>query len=256
MKKYSFVKVGFGIVAAAFFAFLPGKTFAADSSIKIGSEEIWVESGTKNNDAETAKYTASSKTLELKGLSTTSEIKVTNVANLTIKLTSNSSASSLTAKGSNITINGTKSLSLSGDLSVTDGNLKFTSGSIAARNIVLKDNDDATQNKITIENQAVLSTSGSIKATYAYTTSTKGIVLANSLCTNPVASIINLSEASGTTTTFSTNGTTAATGLATTTTCTEENPAVPETLDAVYIYAIIFVASSAIFIYRRHLAKR
>ena len=89
------------------------------------------------------------------------------------------------------------------------------------------------------------------------TTTRKGITIDSTLCTTPRASITNISDTSGTMTTFSTDGTAAiANGITVSTTCAEENPDVPETLDAVYVYALIFVASSAIFVYRRHLAKR
>lgn len=276
MKKLSMVKVGIGVIAAAFFAFLPGKTLAADGSIKIGGEELWVASGSETNGAETAKYTASTKTLEFNGLDTTTII--INVPDaLTIKLGNNGShAASINATG-NITMTGTKTLELSGnykvkgdfnlngpslvmltgDLEVTDGNLKLTKGSVSAKNITLKDNDNAKQAKITISEDANFSVTGGVSAVYNYTTTTKGITLASALCTTPFTSIINIDGASGTTTAFSIDGNSAAAGgFSTTTTCTEENPEVPDTLDAVYIYAIILVVSSAIFIYRRHLAKR
>ena len=71
------VKLDIGIIAAAFFAYLPRTTFAVETpSIEVGGESLYVKSGTKSNSNKTATYSAATNTLKLKDFSTAGKISI------------------------------------------------------------------------------------------------------------------------------------------------------------------------------------
>lgn len=251
-----------GLVIAAFCVFFPTTNASATNSyIKIdnGSENLYVSSGTKSNTAGTATYNAASKTLKLQGYN--GGAISADVDNLVVEMTSTnvittSQTAGFTNTGSTTIKGGILGLGSSA-LVITNGNLTLSNTDIIAKSISLDDTDSAVQNKIYIQANTSLDIASGIGVRYNYNTTTAGIILADSLCVIPNANIITIKDGVNSSSTFSTNGTTKATGIKVSKYCTQiPETSNPDTADNVLIYIVLFVASSAALLYRRYLAKR
>lgn len=220
----------------------------------------------------------------------------TDLTDLTINVVKDSTITSTTksiySTGSALTIMGTGKLEVSnsievsgtftqesGELTVKDndivskGTIKIN-GKVTARSISLSaaaptnSNSAATYGKILIGEKANVTVSKDITANYTTTATAKGIELTK-VCASPAASIINIAGTGTikTSTVFSADGSKAITGglkiassycteAGKSSSTTKDDTKNPDTLDAIYYYVAALVASSAILIYRRHLAKR
>ena len=107
---------------------------------------------------------------------------------------------------------------------------------------------------LTIDDSATLATSGDISV-YHKTAGTTGIKLGAKLCAKDKKAEIKTSTPSSETwaALYRIAG---PISLSSTYCSGGKTPSTPETIDAVYVYVAILVASSAIFAYRRYLAKR
>lgn len=289
MKKSLGLKICAGLLAVPLLATFSHGAFAADElELMVGSEDIYTASGTEKNVDETASYDASTKTLTLdnyKGKAIT-----TNLASLTINVktasTITDSAKTTLQSSGLITITG-KKLTLSNGISVdggfileagdidlgattltSKGTIKIN-GAIKAGSISLTANA-ITDGKIMFNEKADVNVSKDITANYASAVTQKGIEL-NKVCAD--ADIINISgtgKTASTTTVFSTDGKAGvlrgvkiSSAICPSEKETEkkeeqktEDKENPDTADSIYFYVAALVASSAILVYRRHLAKR
>ena len=232
MKKFSSLRLGLGIAAFAASLILPSaKTFAAEPSIKINSNDVYVSSGSKSTPDGKHTYNADTKTLSI-GASV-SDIKISNI---------------------DITVKSTSASTVTQHFDVSNGSVKLT-GDITIHRITLVDTDSTKQDKIEFISGANIKVSNGIVANYSYNTKTPGIVYDKSLCfnsdnadkittTNKSGSYKTTTELKGSNITISSSN------------CSSDaNPEIPETLDMIYVYVAIFMVSSAIFAYRRYLAK-
>lgn len=292
MKKSLGLKICAGIAVVSALALLPTKAFAINTKLTLGTKNMFC--GEPNctskyidttTEEVTATYDGDKKYLYLTnykggGIET-------DIDSLTIIVTDNSeisSTSKISSTGSVIfNINNNKSLTVKGgvDLSgafvlssgtldlgegalkVTNAGLKASGGILKAGTITLNDTDSTTQSIITVSNGAVVKATKSISSVYSFAATEKGISLGNSICSNPKAEISNI-NGSGTakvTTTFTTtaapkgitNGIELSAAACSGKTADVENP---DTVDMVYVYAALLVASSAILGYRHYIAKR
>ncbi|MDO4759992.1 MAG: hypothetical protein Q4A33_01670 [Candidatus Saccharibacteria bacterium] len=142
-----------------------------------------------------------------------------------------------------------------GDISVTGQNItiKTTSAQSSKKIGRISVFGDSTTPKpvLTIEDSAVLATTGDI-AVYHKSTGTTGIKLGANLCAKSGSAEIKTGSVSSFAATYTIKGPVSLSASG----CKDSNPDSPETIDIVYVYAAVLVASSAIFAYRRHLAKR
>ena len=295
MKKSLGLKICAGIAVVSALAFLPTANTYADT-LSVGGENLFKAgpNSEQPNDDLTATYKGDSKVLILDGYK--GGMISTDIEGLTIKvvddseITSTSTAIKSTGQVT-ISVDKGKTLKSSGNftisegltvstgtvdlgtknIEVTDGNIKFSEGSyIKAANITLNDTDKTSQAKITIDNGATVEVTGAIKANYKFATEEKGIELGKNLCTAPAAEVENVAASttnkSNISTTFTTssfksgisNGIKISSEGCSSKIVDEDGNEVenPETLDMIYVYAAILVASSAILGYRRYIAKR
>ena len=289
MKKSLGLKICAGIAAFSAIAFLPSTASAVNTSIKVDGVDIFVSgpNSVESNDDNTATYYGDTKTLILDGY--TGGAINTDIDSLVIQVLNNSEITAVTngikSTGNvTITVNDGKQLKSAGnidvtgnfalssgtldlgakDLKVTDGNIKID-GAIKAANITLNDTNSASQAKISINDGASVEVTKSIKANYNFAATEKGIVLGNKICASPAAEVSNVTgtgSSKATTTTFTTSELTSGVtdgiklSAAACSATGEEGVDNPDTLDAIYVYAAILVASSAILGYRRYIAKR
>ena len=288
MKKSLGLKICASLLAVPIFAAFTHSVSAAEAYyLKIDDLDIYNALTKESNIEETATYDPATGILTLDGYE--GKAITTNLAKLTVKVEKDStitdtvktlvSSGNLTITGGTLTLS--NGLDVAGSLSLESGTLNLGSsditakgtvrigGTINAGSIIVTATSPAVA-KILIAEKADVSVSKSIIANYTSSATVKGIEL-NKVCTNPTTTIINV-EGTGsvkTSTVFSANGTTAITGglkissanCASTvptdnskkTDNTEKNP---NTADNIALYAVALVASSAILIYRRHLAKR
>ncbi len=280
MNKSLGLKVCAGLLAVPILATFSHSAFAVNSVLKVGSEDIYTATGTEKSVDETAIYDAATKTLTLKGYQ--GKAIDTDIASLTIKVTEASTITDATAttlkSSGNVTVTGQK-LTLSNgiavdgsftndsvniDLGATDLTAKGTiriNGALKAGSVTLN-SDSPTKAKIMISEKADIAVTKGIVANYTTGATQKGIEL-NKVCAD--AEIINITEAGKAatmSTVFSTDGKTGVTkGVKISSAlCNEtkksENKENPDTADNIALYVVALVASSAILIYRRHLAKR
>lgn len=267
MKKFFGHKLCASLVLAFLFSLIPLNAFAATSHVFVNgnSEDLYVASGSKSSTNGTATYTASTKTLTLKnysGKTIASDVDgLKIVSNGSNRIIADAGKAAISVKNGSLTISG-GSLNLgSAALVVENGNLTIENINLTASSIGLTDTDSTVQNKITIGNGAIISLSGAMTAQYSFNATTKGIVLNSSICVSPSAEIKNIKSGSLTVSTFTANGTSKLNNFSlSSSNCaasgnggTVENP---DTIDTVYIYVAILVASSAILLYRRHIVKR
>ena len=226
MKQISKVKLGIGFAVAAFFAILPTNAFAA--SVKIGTEDI-TTSG--KNAANTATYADG--VLTLNGV-TADSINIEGVA-VTIKTGSKTNSVTAIKSDSALTI---------------DGKVKVSNITVNPKSGVT---GDAATPKLKITANAVVDLTNTISVTHrAASKETDAIDIAAKLCAkNGSVEIVKTAAAS--TSIYKVTG---PVNIAASNCDGSKTPGTPDTLDAVYIYVAIFVASSAIFAYRRYLAKR
>ncbi|MBR5027318.1 hypothetical protein IKX64_01870 [Candidatus Saccharibacteria bacterium] len=283
MKKSLGLKICASLLAVPILGtFCRGAFAVTNSTLKVGSEDIFTATGSESNAEETATYDSTTKTLTLKGYK--GKAIDTDIASLTINVTEASTVTdtvkTLHSTG-NITITG-KKLTLSNgldvdggfilesgevDLGTTDLTAKGTikiNGAIKAGSIVLTAESPAKA-KIMLNEKADVAVTKYINANYSTKATVKGIEL-NKVCAN--AKIINIDgtgKTASTTTVFSsdektgvTNGVKISSALCETSKDEEkkEEKKNPDTADSIYFYVAALVASSAIFVYRRHLAKR
>ena len=289
MKKSLGLKICAGVATFSALAFLPSSAYAVNTAINIDGDKLFVSgpNSVESNDAGTATYYGDTKTLILDGYK--GGAIETDIDSLTIQVLNDSEITATTnaikSTGNvTITVNEGKSLKSAGnfdidggsftltsgaldlgtkDLKVTEGNIK-TDGSIKAANITLVDTNKSAQSKITIDDGAAVEVTKAISAKYNYAATDKGIVLGSKICAFPAAEVENVAgtgTSKATTTTFTTS--TLTSGItdgiklsAAACSATEDGVENPDTLDMVYVYAAILVASSAILGYRRYIAKR
>lgn len=282
MKKSLGLKICASLLAVPILAtFGRGALATTNTTLLVGNQDLYTASGTESNGDGTAVYDSTTKTLTLKGYK--GKAIDTDIASLTINVTEASTIidtkKTLHSTGI-VTVTG-KTLTLSNgidtegsfilesgnvDLGTTDltaaGTIKIN-GSIKARSITLTAESPAKA-KIMIYEKADIAVTKDITANYSTSASQKGIEL-NKVCAN--ADIINLAgtgKTATTTTVFSSDGKTGVTNgvKVSTALCSDtkedsksgkENP---DTADNIYFYVAALVASSAILVYRRHLAKR
>lgn len=296
MKKSLGLKICAGIAVVSALAFLPGKTYALNSSLKVGDDILFQGSASSSPSANldrTATYDPSSKTLIIDGAQSEEPLGpiVSDISGLVISIVSDAtidseSGAAITSDGG-VTISSSagKTLTVKGDakisgsfilqsgnidlgknsLTVNEANLKIQGGSINAGSIVLKDTNASSQAKIQIENDTKVKVAEYIKASYSFAAADKGIALGDKICANPAAVISNINGtgAEKVSTVFTNdankNGITSGLSLSAEA-CEEvasgESIENPNTLDMVYVYAAILVASSAMLGYRRYIAKR
>lgn len=230
MKQISKAKLGIGFAVAAIFAILPTNAFAA--SVKVGTEDI-ITSG--KNEANTATY--ANGVLTLNGV-TASTIDIDGV-DVTIKTGSKTNSVTTLKSKNSLTI---------------DGKLKVNKITIIPVNTAT---GDAATPKLKITANAVVDLTGAtnaISVTHRATSKeTDAIDIAAKLCAKNGSVEISKTSSTGGTAIYSVNG---PVNIAAANCDGSKTPGTPDTLDAVYIYVAIFVASSAIFAYRRYLAKR
>ncbi|MBR6965023.1 hypothetical protein IKH83_01775 [Candidatus Saccharibacteria bacterium] len=227
MKQISKVKLGIGFAVAAFFAILPTNAFAA--SVKVGTEEI---STSGKNAANTATYADG--VLTLNGV--TGNVTIEGVA-VTVKTGSKTNSLTLLKSDSALTI---------------DGKLKVTNIRVTPDSTVTT--GSAATPKLSITANAVVDLVEEITVTHRATSQeTDAIEIASKLCAKNGSVEITKQALSSTTTNYKVKG---PVNIAAANCDGSKTPGTPDTLDAVYIYVAIFVASSAIFAYRRYLAKR
>lgn len=292
MKKSLGLKICASILAVPFLASFAHGALAADADpqLIIDDLDIYNPLQAQSNSDDTATYDPSTGILTLDGYK--GGAISSNLPKLTIKVEKDSSITDITKtlvyKGEDLTITG-GTLTLSNGLD-SDGRVALESGTLnlgtsdltAKGNISIKNTVVAgsilvnaaspTNAKIIITEKANVTVSKTIAANYTTETTTKGIEI-NKVCAKPAASIVNISGTGSvkTQTVFSVNertavntglnisnancGTTPASSTTTnkTSTETEKNP---NTADNVALYVAALVASSAILIFRRHLAKR
>ena len=286
MKKSLGLKICAGIAVFSALAFLPSSAYALNNRINVGIDNLISSgpNGSGSNDEGTATYMSDTKTLILDGY--TGGAIDTDIDSLTIQVLNDSEITATTTAirstgNVTITVNEGKTLKAAGDiattgsftlssgnldlgakdLKVTNGNIKID-GNLKAANISLSDTDNTTQAKITINDGASVEVTGGIKANYNFAATEKGIILGSKICSNPAAEITNKAGAGSTravTTTFT--STAAPDGITngiklSAAACSANGVDNPDTLDMIYVYAAILVASSAILGYRRYIAKR
>ncbi len=288
MKKSLGLKICAGIAAVSALAFLPSSAYAVNTTLKVDGESIFVSGpnsvmSTEGTDGAT--YHGDTKTLILDGYK--GGAITTDIDSLTIQVLNDSEITATTAaikSTGNVTVsvNNGKTLKSAGpvditgsfalesgsvdlganDLKVTNGNIKIT-GAIKAANITLIDNDKTSQAKITINDGASVEVTKSIKANYSFDATEAGIVLGSKICASPAAEVKNIAgtgSSKATTTTFTTSelttGIDSGIKLSAEACSADGNVKNPDTLDMIYVYAAILVASSAILGYRHFIAKR
>jgi hypothetical protein len=282
MKKSLGLKICASLLAVPILAiFSRSASAAVNTTLKVGSEDIYTASGSESNLEETATYDATSKTLTLKGYQ--GKAITTDLVQLTINVAADSTITdtntTLVSTG-NVTVTGKKltlanGISVDGGFILEAGNVDLGSsdlvskgtikinGAIKARSITVS-TDAPTRGKIMFNEKADVIVTKDISANYTTSTTTKGIEL-NKVCAN--AQIINVEQTgktASTTTLFSsdgkagvTNGVKISSALCTTPADDKkEDKTNPDTADSIYFYVAALVASSAILVYRRHLAKR
>lgn len=157
--------------------------------------------------------------------------------------------------------NATKTITLNGyagELTIADQNATIKTTSAQAGKTVSKITvtGGTTTKKpvLTIDDSATLATSGDISV-YHREAGTTGIKLGAKLCAKDKKAEIKTSNPSSDTwaALYKIAG---PISLSAANCSNSKTPDTPETIDAVYVYVAILVASSAIFAYRRHLAKR
>ena len=153
----------------------------------------------------------------------------------------------------------TKTITLdgyAGDLTITGQNVTIKTTSKQADKKIGKITviGDATTQKpvLTIDDDATIVTTGDIAA-YHKATGTTGIKLGSKLCAKSGNTDIKTTTSSSFSAVYTLSG---PTSLSASNCKNSKTPDTPETLDAIYVYVAILVASSAIFAYRRYLAKR
>ncbi|MCR5832564.1 MAG: hypothetical protein K6G36_01290 [Candidatus Saccharibacteria bacterium] len=281
MKKSLGLKICAGLLAVPILGTFCRGAFATTNSIlKVGNEDIYTANGKESNNDETATYDATTKTLTLKKYQ--GKAIDTDIASLTIKVaeasTITDTVKSIHSTG-NLIVTGEKLTVSNGidteggftldsgnvDLGATDLTAKGTikiNGTIKAGSISLTAESPAKA-KIMFDAKADVTVSKDITANYTTKITTKGIEL-NKVCAN--AQIINLEESgksTASTTVFSsdgkvgvTKGVKIASSVCDTKTDTKTNDKEnPDTADSIYFYVAALVASSAILVYRRRLAK-
>ena len=282
MKKSLGLKICAGLLAVPILGTFCRGAFATTNSIlKVGVEDIYPGTAEtkKSNEDGTATYDKATKALTLKGY--TGKAIDTDIDTLIINVTEDSkitdTVKTLHSAG-NVTINGSKKLTLSNgidvegsftlesaniDLGTTDLTAKgkiSINGAIKAGSISLTA-ADITKGKIMFGEKADVNVSKDITANYTSKVSQLGIEL-NKVCANAkIININNTGKTATTTTVFSTDNTTGVTkGVKISSALCEDkgtNDKVnPDTADGIYFYVAALVASSAILVYRRHLAKR
>ena len=288
MKKSLSLKICASLLAVPIFAIFGRSAFAADAYyLKIDDLDIYNALSKESNIEETATYDPATGILTLDGYK--GKAITTNLAKLTIKVVKDStitdtvktlvSGGNLTITGGNLTLS--NGLDVAGSLTFESGTLDLGSTDITAKGTVkingtvkagsiLVTATSPTVAKIMLTEKADVTVAKTIAANYTTAATVKGIEL-NKVCASPNASIINV-EGTGsikTSSVFSTDGKTAiSNGLkisgsnCTSTVSTDNNnknsnnEKNPNTADNVVFYVAALVASSAILIYRRHLAKR
>ena len=288
MKKSLGLKICASLLAVPIFAIFGRSAFAADAYyLKIDDLDIYNALSKESNIEETATYDPATGILTLDGYK--GKAITTNLAKLTIKVVKDStitdtvktlvSGGNLTITGGNLTLS--NGLDVAGSLTFESGTLDLGSTDITAKGTVkingtvkagsiLVTATSPTVAKIMLTEKADVTVAKTIAANYTTAATVKGIEL-NKVCASPNASIINV-EGTGsikTSSVFSTDGKTAiSNGLkisgsnCTSTVPTDNNnknsnnEKNPNTADNVVFYVAALVASSAILIYRRHLAKR
>ncbi|MBR6532462.1 hypothetical protein IKT64_01690 [Candidatus Saccharibacteria bacterium] len=153
----------------------------------------------------------------------------------------------------------TKTITLdgyAGDITITgqDATIKTTSKQADKKIGKITIVGDATTQKpvLTIDDSANLVTTGDVAA-YHKATGTAGIKLGSKLCSKSGSADIKTSSSSSFSAIYTLGG---PVNLSADNCKNSKSPDTPETLDAIYVYVAILVASSAIFAYRRYLAKR
>lgn len=153
----------------------------------------------------------------------------------------------------------TKTITLdgyAGDLTITGQNATIKTTSKQADKKIGKITviGDATTQKpvLTIDDGATIVTTGDIAA-YHKATGTAGIKLGSKLCAKSGNTDIKTTTNSSFPAIYTLGG---PVNLSASNCKNSKTPDTPETLDAIYVYVAILVASSAIFAYRRYLAKR
>ena len=288
MKKSLGLKICASLLAVPIFAIFGRSAFAADAYyLKIDDLDIYNALSKESNIEETATYDPATGILTLDGYK--GKAITTNLAKLTIKVVKDStitdtvktlvSGGNLTITGGNLTLS--NGLDVAGSLTFESGTLDLGSTDITAKGTVkingtvkagsiLVTATSPTVAKIMLTEKADVTVAKTIAANYTTAATVKGIELTK-VCASPNASIINV-EGTGsikTSSVFSTDGKTAiSNGLkisgsnCTSTVSTDNNnknsnnEKNPNTADNVVFYVAALVASSAILIYRRHLAKR
>ena len=284
MKKSLGLKICAGLLAVPILATFSRGAFAVeDLEILVGSEDVYTSTGTEENAEKTASYDAATKTLTLdnykgKAISTnlaSLAINVKTASSITDTKTTLSSTGLLTITGKKLTLsNGISANSFileAGDIDLgtstlaTEGTIKIN-GAIKAGSITLTANS-ITDGKIMFGEKADVNVSKDVTANYASSVTQKGIEL-NKVCAD--ADIINISntgKTASTTTVFSTDGKAGVIrGVKISSALcssdkkeekkTDDDKENPDTADSIYFYVAALVASSAILVYRRHLAKR
>lgn len=153
-----------------------------------------------------------------------------------------------------LTLNG-----YAGNITVNDQNITIKTGASQAgksiSKITVAGGSTVGQPVLTIDDSASLVTTGDIVVSHK-AAGTTGIKLGAKLCAKGNgAEVVKSAGAAGSsfTTVYTVKG---PVNLSASNCTSDKSPNTPETIDAVYIYVAVLVASSAIFAYRRHLAKR
>lgn len=148
-----------------------------------------------------------------------------------------------------ITLNG-----YTGELTINEQDATIKTTSAQTGKTVSKITVTGQKPVLTIDDSATLATSGDISV-YHKTAGTTGIKLGAKLCAKDKKAEIKTSNPSSETwaALYRIAG---PISLSSTYCSGGKTPSTPETIDAVYVYVAILVASSAIFAYRRYLAKR
>ena len=234
MKKISGLKLGIGTAIAALFAVMPANAFAA--SVKVSKSktdstpmEITTAESSYHNSDSTASYSASDKSLVLNGFTGTVE-----VSGIDLKIVTGDKMSTLN--------------SFTSDRSVT-----FNDTNLTVKDFAINGGGTTSVTKtptltLGAEADLTIQNGGSIKVKQTASSTKGGIIFNEKLCAVSVSK-----DTVGQATTYTIAGpSTIKAGNCK----NDKSPSSPDTFDAVYLYVALFVASSAIFAYRRHLAKR